>query len=169
MPRTITHIVIHGADTPAGRSVRPAEVDAWHKQRGFQRSAEWRKRYNPDLYAIGYHYLIDVDGQICTGRHPDEVGAHVKGHNSNSIGICLAGRGSYTIAQWQSLRLLVQSGLKPAPVICGHRDFSPDKNGNGIIEPSEWIKTCPGFDVSEWIKGGMEPLKGHIYEGLKGV
>jgi len=157
MSRLITHIVIHCADTPAGRSVRPADVDAWHKQRGFQRTAEWRKRYNPDLHAIGYHYLIDVDGQICTGRHPDEVGAHVQGHNANSIGICMAGQGSYTIAQWQSLRLLVQSGLKPAPVICGHRDFP------GVT------KTCPGFDVSKWIKGGMEPLKGHIYEGLKGA
>lgn len=151
--RTITHIVIHCADTPAGRHVLPADVDAWHRTRGFQRTAEWRKRYNPDLHAIGYHYLIDIDGQIYTGRHPDEVGAHVQGHNSNSIGICLAGQGSYTDAQWQSLRLLVQSGLKPAPVICGHRDFP------GVT------KTCPGFNVSEWINGGMEPLKGHIYEG----
>jgi hypothetical protein len=152
MPRTITHIVIHCADTPAGRSVLPADVDAWHKQRGFQRLLVWRKRFNPDLHAIGYHYLIDVDGQIYTGRHPDEAGAHVQGHNGTSIGICLAGQGSYTIAQWQSLRLLVQSGLKPAPAIVGHRDF-PDVT-----------KTCPGFDVSEWIKGGMEPLEGHIYE-----
>lgn len=159
MPRTITHIVIHCADTPAGRSVLPADVDAWHKQRGFQRTAAWRKRYNPDLSAIGYHYLIGADGQIYTGRHPDEVGAHVQGHNSGSLGVCMAGEGRYSVAQWQSLRLLVEKlkGQHQQATICGHRDFP------GVS------KTCPGFDVSEWIKGGMEPLKGHIYEGLKGV
>jgi len=151
MPRSISHIVIHCADTPAGRHVLPADVDAWHKERGFQRTADWRKRFNPDLKSIGYHYLIDIDGQIYTGRHHDEVGAHVQGHNSNSIGICLAGKGVFTVAQWQSLRMLTDKllGLYPAAAICGHRDFA----GVG--------KTCPGFDVAAWIDGGREPLEGH--------
>lgn len=150
MPRTITHIIIHCADTPAGRSVLPADVDAWHRSRGFQRTAEWRKRFNSDLYAIGYHYLIDVDGQIYTGRHHDEVGAHVQGHNSSSLGICLAGRGSYTVAQWQSLRLLVERlTAADAVLVVGHRDLP------GVA------KTCPNFSVADWLKGGMEPLSVH--------
>ncbi len=156
MSRTITHIVIHCADTPAGRRVLPADVDAWHKQRGFQRTADWRKRFNPDLKAIGYHYLIDIDGQIYTGRHPDEVGAHVQGHNANSIGICLAGEGRYTMAQWVSLHLLVDKLLDKSPAkLLGHRDFP------GVS------KTCPKFDVASWVAGGMEPLAGHIFEAKK--
>ena len=37
--------------------------------------------------------------------------------------------------------------LYPKAIIQGHRDFSPDKNHNGIIEPSEFIKDCPSFDA----------------------
>jgi hypothetical protein len=46
--------------------------------------------------------------------------------------------------------------------IKGHRDYSPDMNGNGIIERNEWIKTCPGFDVSIWIRGGLMPMENQI-------
>jgi hypothetical protein len=37
--------------------------------------------------------------------------------------------------------------LYPYAKIQGHRDFSPDRNGNGTIEPEEWIKACPSFDA----------------------
>jgi len=46
--------------------------------------------------------------------------------------------------------------------IKGHRDFSPDLNGNGIIERNEWMKTCPGFSVADWLKGGMAPMTEHL-------
>jgi hypothetical protein len=36
--------------------------------------------------------------------------------------------------------------------VCGHRDLSPDKNGNGEIEPEEWMKACPCFDAEEEFK-----------------
>ena len=39
----------------------------------------------------------------------------------------------------------------PGCRVCGHRDLSPDLNGNGEIEPEEWIKACPCFEVkAEW-------------------
>jgi N-acetyl-anhydromuramyl-L-alanine amidase AmpD len=41
-----------------------------------------------------------------------------------------------------------------APVM-GHRDLSPDKDGDGIVERHEWLKECPCFDVLEWVKQGM--------------
>ena len=37
----------------------------------------------------------------------------------------------------------------PGCKVCGHRDLSPDLNGNGEIEPEEWVKQCPCFDVSK--------------------
>ena len=52
----------------------------------------------------------------------------------------------------------------PQARICGHRDLSPDINGDGTIEPNEWLKTCPGFTVADWLAGDMAPLAGHICE-----
>ena len=47
------------------------------------------------------------------------------------------------------MRVLVKTLLKqyPGSRVCGHRDLSPDLNANGEIEPEEWIKQCPCFDV----------------------
>ncbi len=176
LQREIDTITIHSADWPNGKPLSVKEIDSWHLERGFRRQIYWMRRFNPDLHAFGYHYLIDVDGQIYTGRHLDEIPAQAKGHNSKSVGICLVGRDKFTRAQWAALSLLVEqvkglirSGKHPlVPVVNGHRDLSPDKNGDGIISPNEWMKTCPGFDVAAWLKGGMQPLEGHIYQP-KGV
>lgn len=62
-----------------------------------------------------------------------------------------------TRTEWQkhSLRVLILALLKDYPNcrICGHRDLSPDLNGNGEIEPEEWIKACPCFNAEkDWDK-----------------
>ena len=87
---------------------------------------------------------------------------HVKCFNANSIGICYEGgldcRGrpadTRTPEQRAALRLLVHQLLEKFPDcrVCGHRDLSPDKNGNGEIEPEEWMKACPCFDAEEEFK-----------------
>lgn len=63
------------------------------------------------------------------------------------------GRPKDTRTEWQkhSMRVLVRVLLKeyPGSRVCGHRDLSPDLNGNGEIEPEEWIKACPCFEVKE--------------------
>ena len=63
------------------------------------------------------------------------------------------GRPKDTRTEWQkhSMRVLVRVLLKeyPRSRVCGHRDLSPDLNGNGEIEPEEWIKACPCFEVKE--------------------
>ena len=48
-----------------------------------------------------------------------------------------------------SLRALIRTLKKEFPItrVCGHRDLSPDTNGNGVVESSEWLKQCPCFDV----------------------
>jgi N-acetyl-anhydromuramyl-L-alanine amidase AmpD len=156
-------------------------VDAWHAVRGFSRTHVASKVYTPSLPSIGYHWLIDLDGTVLQGRHPCEVGAHASQFNAHSIGICLVGGGErtaqYTSQQWTALRTLVQAigvayNVPLAPParqylmpdaytesdgICGHRDLSPDKDGDGLVEPFEWLKTCPGFDVGHWLKNGLVP------------
>ena len=114
MSYPIPEIVIHCSDTQNGKQLRTApqtaaqRIDNWHKQRGFQHLADYYKQFNPHLQHIGYHFVIDTDGTVETGRKEGETGAHVKGHNLNSLGICLVGgitkykknHGEYTEKQW---------------------------------------------------------------------
>ena len=105
----------------------------------------------------GYHFYIRKNGDIKSTRPIEKVGAHAKGFNRESIGICYEGgldskgRPKDTRTEWQkhSLRVLVLTLLKDYPEcrVCGHRDLSPDRNENGEIEPEEWVKACPCFDA----------------------
>lgn len=172
--RPISLIVIHCAASangkPLGNATRSAAdiIDHWHAQPkpGFKRDSAAIHQFNPQFKSIGYHYVLDTDGSKHTGRHLDEDGAHVKGHNRNSIGICLVGLNRFTRAQWAALHSLIKA-LKaqyPAAKVVGHRDLSPDADGDGTVEPHEWLKTCPGFNVADWLAAGMKPLAGHIQE-----
>lgn len=151
--RPINTIVIHCSATPNGRWTTALDIDRWHDDRGFERSNQWREKWNPDLKSIGYHFVIYTNGAIATGRHLDEIGAHAGGFNKRSIGICMIGTSAYTMEQWRELDTLVAKlrTRYPAARILGHRDLSPDLDGDGIIEPHEWLKTCPGFDVGKWL------------------
>jgi len=168
----IDKIVIHCAASANGRALGNEQhsaaqvIDGWHKARGFERRAYNISKFNGGLHHIGYHYVIDTDGNTEPGRHELEMGAHVKGHNAHSIGICMVGTDQFTASQWTALAALMRE-LKeryPQARICGHRDLSPDINGDGTIEPNEWLKTCPGFTVADWLAGDMAPLAGHICE-----
>jgi N-acetylmuramoyl-L-alanine amidase len=185
-PRTVHLIVIHCSATPSGRRLPASVIDSWHAQRGFIRQPKPARAYSPELPHIGYHFLIGLDGTVTPGRHVDEVGAHVRGLNVQSIGICLVGgaepQARYSQAQWQSLASLVTELSKhygiaqAAPTrakgprgellisggVCGHRDTSPDADGDGLVSPQEWHKTCPGFDVRAWLKNGLWPLPAHL-------
>ena len=94
---------------------------------------------------IGYHFIIYRDGSIHKGREEDAVGAHVKGDNSHSLGICLIGIDQFTDAQMKScLDLVTQLSAKykvKTLNIRGHKEFWIDQ---GL--PAK--KNCPGFDVS---------------------
>lgn len=143
--RKINKIVIHCSATREGQSFTVADIDGWHRARGFAK--------------IGYHFIIDLNGNVFKGRDISEIGAHVQGHNSDSIGICYIGgldrngnpKDTRTPEQIKAMHALV-FGLKaflPDAKILGHRDLSPDKNGNGIIESWEWLKACPCFDTQK--------------------
>jgi len=141
--RKITDIVVHCTATKAGQDLCAADIRRMHKRQGWS--------------DIGYHYVIRLDGKIEFGRDVDIVGAHVNGHNANSIGIVYVGgldkdgkaTDTRTDLQKAALRHLLKNmrTMYPTARISGHRDFSPDKNGDGIISPCEWIKQCPCFDA----------------------
>lgn len=155
MARKISYIVVHESDTPNGRPHTAKDIDQWHRERGFSRSESARKAFNPTLKAIGYQYVICVDGTLQTGRAESEVPAAVQGYNSVSINICMIGKGKYTPAQWRTLKALVGDLCKryPGAAVKGHYQFD---TAHG--------KTCPDFQVDKWFAAGMEPPNGHVLE-----
>ena len=146
MRRKTDYIVVHCSATPSTSDIGVDEIDDWHKQRGWS--------------GIGYHAVIRRDGEIEFGRHFDEVGAHVKGQNYRSVGVCMVGgvdtqgdaEDNFTEEQYESLVaiLVTLERAYPFAEILGHRDLSPDLDGDGIIEEHEWLKDCPCFDVRKW-------------------
>ncbi len=131
-----TKIIVHCAATKPSMDVNANVIDRWHRERG------WLK--------IGYHYVIGREGNIEIGRKIDVAGAHVKGHNRTSIGVCLVGglsednqpENNYTDAQWNMLWVLIKGleAIYPDAKVIGHNDVSS--------------KTCPNFDVGEWYEDG---------------
>ncbi len=179
----ISRLIIHCAATPNGDPLSgdkyhgltaPQIIDRWHAQRGFIRRPADTKAFNPNLPYIGYHYVIDCDGVVYSGRSEAEQGAHTLGYNRDSIGIslgiCLTGTSAYTGIQWDALEDLIRELQAryqlPDARIIGHRDTSPDTNRDGLIQPWEWLKKCPGFNVSDWLARGMRPLAAEICDHL---
>ena len=132
MPRTITEIIIHCSATPKGRVVTRAEIDRWHRKRGFA--------------GIGYHYLIHLNGAVEVGRSEESVGAHCAGHNASSIGVCYIGgmsadmkhpEDTRTPEQRSTLKTLIGQLIAKYPNarVFGHNQFA--------------AKACPCFDVSK--------------------
>lgn len=139
------YIVLHCSATRAIQDIGAKEIRQWHKARG------WKD--------IGYHYVIRRDGTVETGRKPDDsIGAHVAGHNSNTLGICLVGglanaapykpENNFTPTQWTALKALLTKLLKkyPGGKIRGHRDFK------GVT------KACPCFDAKSWARANGFPF-----------
>ena len=96
--------------------------------------------------APGYHYVITADGKIHQLLDTEKVSNGVKGYNSVSVNIAYTGG-------MDGVDNRTDEQKYPDAVIQGHRDFSPDLNGNGKIEKSEWIKMCPSFDAKTEYKG----------------
>lgn len=175
-PRDITGIIIHCSATHSGWPLGDGTaqsasriINRWHAQRGFARQSAAVSKFNSFQQSIGYHYVIDTDGRCDFGRSLAEVGAHTAGYNANSIGICVVGGveapgtvpgPQYTSAQWETLADLVKAlrALYPHAQTTGHRDLSPDANGDGRITSRDWLKTCPGFSVAEWMARGFVPM-----------
>lgn len=141
--RTIKFIAVHC--TASLQTMTIAELNREFKRKG------WK---NP-----GYHYVISPDGKITQLLDEDKVSNGVKGFNSISINVAYIGGidsngkpiDNRSAEQKKSLRILLKMLHKKYPnaIIQGHRDFSPDLNRNGKIEPFEYIKACPCFNAKE--------------------
>lgn len=177
--RKIKRIVLHctsGWNTQSTQSIK----DGWFKP---------VKEGGNGWKTVGYHYLISNDGSYENLLDISKISNGVSGYNSDSIHICYKGglvstskdKNGKTIYKYGDTRTkeqkeafltvikLVLEELKKHQdiddiTIVGHRDLSPDLNGNGKIESREWVKVCPTFDAIEefgWICGkkALERLK----------
>lgn len=136
-PQDIQYLVVHCSDTPDEEPVAAGEIHDMHLGFGW--------------HGIGYHRVINRQGQIEPGRPDYWQGAHVYGHNEISLGVCLIGRSGFTESQFNALEHVLREWQKlyTDASICGHRDFSYTD------------KTCPNFDVAQWCLGrGIDTGKG---------
>ena len=139
--KDVKKIIVHCSATREGdNSINAEVIDRWHKKRG------WK--------GIGYHFVVLIDGSIETGRMINKCGAHTKGMNCKSIGVCYIGgvesernnKGKYSAKDTRTpeqiatllelLRLLKK--IYPDAKIHGHRDFA--------------AKACPSFDATDEYK-----------------
>ena len=118
-------IIIHCSDSSFGDA---ETIDRWHKERGWD--------------GIGYHYVINRDGTIEAGRNTWKQGAHCKGQNTKSIGICLIGKKDFEPKQMETLKYFCRL-LCATQAICTHEIYGHYHFSN---------KTCPNFDVEEFRK-----------------
>jgi N-acetylmuramoyl-L-alanine amidase len=129
--RLIKEIIIHCSATREGQQVSVDTIKDWHLAKG------WNN--------IGYHFYIDLDGKINKGRDIDKIGAHCKGHNRNSIGICYCGgvesdgktpKDTRTGVQKESLLHVLKTlkAMYPDAIIYSHNEFAN--------------KACPSFDAT---------------------
>ena len=135
----LKHIVVHCSDSPNGRLDKRFDgagaIHRWHREKHFD--------------GIGYHFVIDENGEIAHGRpiFPDtkEIwpGAHVRRYNNHSIGICLIGSTDFHKEQLNQLRKQIDylHSIWPEAAIVGHCDLDP-------------MKTCPNFDAGHWYRTG---------------
>ena len=140
--RIINAIIIHATGNRSDSQITLADIRRYHLSRG------WRD--------IGYHYIVFPDGHVERGRPISVAGAHCYGHNAHSIGVAYIGgidsqgreTDTRTPEQRQALLQLVTKLVRMYRCdVWGHRDYSPDLNHDGVIEPSEFIKQCPCFNA----------------------
>lgn len=136
MKRKVDKIIIHCSATPEGRDISVETIRDWHLKRGWS--------------DIGYHYIIDINGVLHAGRPIEKTGAHCKGHNTGSIGICYVGgvesdgktpKDTRTKEQKAALDnlLFTLTDIFHGVTIHGHNEFSS--------------KACPSFDVQSEYSG----------------
>ena len=123
--RNINKIIVHHSDSDYASHDDIKVIKEWHLARGFS--------------DVGYHYFIRKDGLVQRGRDIMIMGAHCKGQNKSSIGICLSGGSKFTDYQFVALNNLIRSlniRLSKKLPIYPHNKYSS--------------KSCPNFSVDDF-------------------
>lgn len=134
--RQINYIIIHCSATKAGQDFRAKDIDRWHRERGWD--------------GIGYHKVIDLDGTIESGRSEAKPGAHCKGHNSDSIGICYIGGLDKNGKPADTRTELQKAAL--AGLVAGYKRRFPNAKVVGHRDMPNVHKACPCFNAKEEYK-----------------
>lgn len=125
--RQIRTLIVHYSASPDHMDIGRKEINKWHLERGWS--------------GIGYHYVIRRDGTIETGRPVEKVGAHARGRNADSIGICWVGGNQIDPRQEKSLFGLLNylRGVYNLPVdaVLGHSE--------AVQAPTK----CPNLDMNK--------------------
>jgi len=129
--RRIEYIIVHATATPEGREHDAADIDRWHRARGWSQ--------------IGYNYVVKLNGQVEFGSPVELIPAHAVGYNKNSIAVVYVGgtdldgkpKDTRTPQQKEAMLQLLEA-LKeeyPTAMIIGHNDVSS--------------KACPCFNAKQ--------------------
>lgn len=133
--RMVSRVYVHCSASDEPSHDDPRVIRDWHRARGFS--------------AIGYHYVITKDGGRHRGRSLEKQPAAQKGHNTDTIAICVTGLKHFSARQMQSL-------LK----LCIEIDVAYDGNVtfHGHCEVNAH-KTCPVFEYKAVLRLNKE---GHL-------
>ena len=112
----------------------------------------WRQTYPEWRGRPGYHILVEADGTAHRLQPDEDYTNGVAGFNASALHVCFIGDGAWTAAQAATIKKRIEHWQKAYGrlAVRGHRDASPDRNGDGRVTPDEWLKICPGFDVRAW-------------------
>jgi len=138
-----TRVIVHCSASKNGARVDISEIEKWHLARGFKK--------------VGYHMVIQPDGEVQKGRALNEQGAHCEGENEDSIGICLIGLDKFTMQQLDALRYQLDAICLIYPIkkwrVYGHYQFK-----SAITQG----KTCPNIEVNRLLSWYLM----HDYEAI---
>lgn len=128
MKRNIDLIVLHCTASPDYLDIGVKEIRQWHLDRGWS--------------DIGYHYVVRRNGEIEAGRPEHIMGAHARGVNSRSIGICWVGITQPSPEQEKSLVGLTNW-------LRGKHNIKIE-NVKGHKEAVKTSKTCPNLNMNKF-------------------
>ena len=92
--KKISLLVVHCSDTPNSQNLSAIDIHKMHLKFGWD--------------GVGYHKIINRPGKVENGRPEYWIGAHVKGKNDISLGVCLIGRNKFPKKQYLSLEKIFQ-------------------------------------------------------------
>jgi len=135
MSRDVNLLVVHCSATPVTMDIGAKEIREWHTSS----PRNWSD--------IGYHYVIRLDGKLEKGRPLYKSGAHARGYNKNSVGVCIVGGGDKNMKPENTMNKEQEKTLVNLIVELDWTFLDMEIKGHNELSS----KACPSFDVQEWL------------------